>query len=78
MSLFVAFAEAVAPLRSITEEIPRPNAFSHLQKLDQKKGCDISNAADLCLMLTDGLNESRGVYKMTGELTEATLSKVTT
>lgn len=50
--------------------------MSHLLSLDQEKTCHIAQAADLCLMLTEGLNESKAVFKHRGRVTDASWSNV--
>lgn len=44
--------------------------------LDQEKTCHIAQAADICLDLTKGLNESKGVWKQRGVVTDASWSNV--
>lgn len=50
--------------------------MSHLLSLDQEKTCHIAEAADLCLMLTEGLDETKGVFKHQGRVTDAAWSNV--
>lgn len=50
--------------------------MSHLLSLDQEKTCHIAQAADLCLMLTKGLDEQKGVFKQQGRVTDASYSNV--
>lgn len=50
--------------------------MSHLLSLDPEKTCHIAQAADLCLMLTKGLNEEKGVFKQQGRVTDASWSNV--
>lgn len=50
--------------------------MSHLYSLDQEKTCHIAQAADLCVMLTKGLDESKEVYKQQGRVTDAAFSNV--
>lgn len=66
----------MAPLRSIVEKTPQPNAVTALRELPQDKGCELSKAADLCLMLTDGLAKENDVQQHMGKVTQATFDKV--
>lgn len=50
--------------------------MSHLLSLDQEKTCHIAQAADLCLMLTEGLDETKAVFKHQGRVTDASWSNV--
>ncbi|KAH7028626.1 pyridine nucleotide-disulfide oxidoreductase-domain-containing protein [Macrophomina phaseolina] len=77
VKLFIQWAEAVAPLRSIVEKTPQPNAVTALRELPQDKGCELSKAADLCLMLTDGLAKENDVQQHMGKVTQATFDKTT-
>jgi hypothetical protein len=72
----VAYADAVSSFREIVENTPTPNAYSHLQSLEQEKTCHIAQAADLCIMLTRGLNESQNVFKQRGRVSNASHSDV--
>lgn len=70
------YADGVSPFRQITEGTPVPNAYSHLKSLEQEDTCQISEAADLCIMLTKGLNPSKGVDKQLGSVSSAQWSGV--
>lgn len=74
---FTKYAEGVEVFREIAKETPEPNAMSHLLSLDPEKTCHIAQAADLCLMLTNGLDEQKGVTKHQGRVTDATWSNST-
>lgn len=74
---FTKYAEGVEVFRQIAKETPEPNAMSHLLSLDPEKTCHIAQAADLCLMLTNGLDEKKGVTKHQGRVTDATWSNST-
>lgn len=76
MKRFVAYAEGVKPFRDIAEETPSPNAYSHLKELDQEDTCHIAQVADLCIMLTKGLDKKKGVYKQEGKVSDASWSEV--
>lgn len=77
VKLFIQWAEAVSPLRNIVEKTPQPNAVTALRELPQDKGCELSKAADLCLMLTDGLAKENDVQQHMGKVTQATFDKQT-
>lgn len=62
--------------RDVAKETPTPNAYSHLKGLDQEETCHIAEAADLCIMLTKGLDESKGVHKHLGRASAASWSDV--
>ena len=72
----MSYAEGVAPFREVEKEAKAPNAYTFLQNLDQDKTCHIAQAADLVIMLTKGLNESKGVFKMLGNAKHATWTEV--
>ncbi|RKF55997.1 hypothetical protein OnM2_085032 [Erysiphe neolycopersici] len=74
VKLFVAFCDALSSFRKVEENTPRPNAYTHLQALRQDGTCHIAEAADLCLMLTQGLNQTFGVYKRLGTVSSASQS----
>ncbi|CZT45920.1 uncharacterized protein RSE6_06277 [Rhynchosporium secalis] len=74
---FVTYAEGVTPFLDIAKETRTPNAYTHLKSLDQEDTCHIAQAADLCLMLTEGLNESKGVHKQLGNVSDASWSDST-
>lgn len=50
--------------------------MSHLLSLDQEATCHIAQAADMCLMLTAGLDEAKGVTKHKGRVTDASWANV--
>jgi alpha-1,3/alpha-1,6-mannosyltransferase len=70
------YAEGVEPFRKIAEATPTPNAFSRLKEMDQEDTCHIAQAADLCIMLTMGLDEAAGVDKQLGYVSSAQWSDV--
>jgi alpha-1,3/alpha-1,6-mannosyltransferase len=72
----MAYADGVSPFREVAEETPAPNAYTELKDLDQEDTCYIKEAADLCIMLTKGLNESKGVYKQMGSVSGASWTNV--
>jgi alpha-1,3/alpha-1,6-mannosyltransferase len=74
----MSYAEGVSPFRDIAKETPTPNAYTHLKGLNQETTCHIAEAADLCIMLTKGLDQSRGVYKQAGQVSDASWSEVST
>lgn len=73
---FVDYAEGVEPFRDVAKETKAPNAYTHLKDLDQENTCYIAQAADLCIMLTKGLNEAKGVYKQLGSVSGASWTEV--
>lgn len=73
---FVMYADGVSPFQEIAKQTPTPNAYSHLKGLEQEDTCHIAQAADLCIMLTKGLNESKGVDKQLGSVSSARWSDV--
>lgn len=75
MKLFVDFAEATEPFRKVLEETPSPHAVDAIRKLPQDTGCDLGYAADMCLMLTEGLKKTPGVEARQGSVTAATLDE---
>lgn len=50
--------------------------MTNLLSLDPEKTCHIAQAADLCLMLTEGLDKSKDVFKQKGRVTDASWSNV--
>jgi hypothetical protein len=75
VKLFVDFAEALGPFQKILKETPSPHAVDYLRSIPQDTGCDLGYAADMCLMLTDGLKKAPGVEARQGRVTNATLSE---
>lgn len=76
VKFFTKYAEGVDVFRKIASQTPEPNAMSHLLSLDQEKTCHIAQAADLCLMLTNGLDESKEVFKQQGRVIDAAWANV--
>lgn len=68
------FAEALSPFQKILKETPSPHAVDFLRGLPQDKGCDLGYAADMCLMLTEGLRKTPGVEARQGRVNDAVLS----
>jgi hypothetical protein len=75
VNLFIQFAQAVEPFKVIVESAEKPNAFTALEKLPQEQGCSLSYAADLCLMLTEGLTKRSDVEPQQAKVTTATLDE---
>ncbi|KAI1311757.1 hypothetical protein F5Y03DRAFT_288295 [Xylaria venustula] len=73
VGLFVQFANDVSPFKAIVEATPKPNALTALQELPQDQGCRLSYAADMCLMLTQGLIVHPQVQPHQSKVTSATL-----
>lgn len=76
VELFNKFAHEVSAFRDVVERTPKPNAVTALEGLPQDKGCSLSYAADLCLMLTEGLRKHPEVESRQSQVTAATLDKV--
>ncbi|KAH8601433.1 pyridine nucleotide-disulfide oxidoreductase-domain-containing protein [Bisporella sp. PMI_857] len=72
---FVSYADATKAFRDITSDAKKPNAYSTLLDLNQEDTCTIAEAADLIIMLTEGLNESKGVIKQQGVVGNAVRSE---
>jgi hypothetical protein len=72
----MSYAEGVFSFREVEKETKAPNAYTILQNLDQDKTCHIAQAADLVIMLTKGLDESKGVFKIRGTALSATWTEV--
>ncbi|KAK7549263.1 pyridine nucleotide-disulfide oxidoreductase-domain-containing protein [Phyllosticta citricarpa] len=75
VALFLQFAQAVEPFQKIVDATPEPNAVSVLRSLPQDKGCELSKAADMCLMLSEGLAKHEQVHQQLGKVTAATFDK---
>jgi hypothetical protein len=55
----------------------KPDKLQDLRQLDQTKGCELSHAADMVLMLTEGLKRTPGVITQQGRVSEAVLDEQT-
>ncbi|KOS20807.1 hypothetical protein ESCO_004577 [Escovopsis weberi] len=79
VELFAQFATSTAPLRRIVEHAEAPNALTELGELPQDQGCELSRAADMCLMLSDGLERHFGQQcrRHQGKVVAASLDKST-
>ncbi|KAI1179710.1 hypothetical protein F4777DRAFT_599738 [Nemania sp. FL0916] len=77
VSLFVQFAQEIPTFRAITLNWHKPNALTALQELPQDQGCRLSYAADLCLMLTNGLSMHQQVLPHRAKVTSAILDRWT-
>jgi hypothetical protein len=53
----------------------REDQLQGLRKLDQETGCQLGNAADMCVMLTEGLRKTAGVKSAQGVVREAILDE---
>ncbi|KHJ31505.1 hypothetical protein EV44_g5823 [Erysiphe necator] len=74
VKLFVAFCDALSSFKEVVKKTQRPNAYTTLQELGQNDTCHIAEAADLCLMLSQGLDQALGVYKRLGTVHSASWS----
>jgi len=55
----------------------KPDKLQTLRSLDPAKSCQLSHAADMLLMLTEGLSKTAGVFACKVQVTEATLDEST-
>lgn len=55
----------------------RQDKLQDLRHLDQEKGCTLSYAADMCLMLTQGLKRTPGIITQRGRVSDASLDEST-
>lgn len=58
-----------------TVDCAKPDKLQHMRVLEQEKGCSLSHAADMMLMLTDGLRRMPGVVSHVGRMSEAILDE---
>ncbi|KAH7145681.1 pyridine nucleotide-disulfide oxidoreductase-domain-containing protein [Dactylonectria estremocensis] len=72
VELFDNFATALTPFRKILAVAQKPNAITALESLPQDQGCELGYAADMCLMLTDGVAQHfDNVQQHRGKVTAA-------
>ena len=76
VTTFLDFARALETFREVIKRTPSPNAISAMEALDQSKGCELSYAADMCLMLTEGLSKSPYVQRVGGHVSRGQLKSV--
>lgn len=75
VKLFLDFATGTAPFRDIvgassaSADVTKSKALKMFDSLDPEKGCHLSHAADMLLMLTEGLKQTPGVDARQGRLT---------
>lgn len=83
---FMDYALGVAPFRRIVSGAPQQSRWGDqdavvdgkqdklqtMRALDPEKGCRLGHAADMCLMLTEGLKNTAGVSAREGKVAEAT------
>ncbi|KAK4950446.1 hypothetical protein LTR10_011428 [Elasticomyces elasticus] len=55
----------------------KPDKLQVLRNMDQEKGCELSHAADIILMLTEGLKRTPGVITQKGRVTHGDLDDAT-
>ncbi|KAI1819050.1 hypothetical protein F4861DRAFT_190240 [Xylaria intraflava] len=77
VDLFMQFANALSSFKAVAELTRAPNALTVLRALPQDQGCRLSYAADMCLMLSDGLAKHPDVQAERREVTSATLNEQT-
>lgn len=53
----------------------KPDKLHDLRQLDQTKGCYLSHAADMTMILTEGLTKTPGVITQKGKVSEAMLDE---
>ncbi|KKY18557.1 hypothetical protein UCRPC4_g04893 [Phaeomoniella chlamydospora] len=70
-TFFRQYAEALGPFRNVIAKSKQPNAFTIIKTLDESKECSLSYAADLCVMLSEGLSHSSSVDIKRGKITAA-------
>ncbi|KAF2214266.1 hypothetical protein CERZMDRAFT_30291, partial [Cercospora zeae-maydis SCOH1-5] len=86
VKLFIDYAQALSPFREIVGGIQSQDGRSTattnssnedklraLRQLDQEKGCSLGHAADMCLILTEGLKQHPAITTHLGQVSEATL-----
>jgi hypothetical protein len=79
VKLFIDFAEALSPFRKIIDENPQidgKDVIASLRAMEQDKGCELGNAADMVRVLTSGLKEHKSVRQYMGTVKKATLDQV--
>lgn len=86
---FMDFALGVTPFRRIVSGVPQQSRWGEenegwdekndqlktMRELDPEKGCRLGHAADMCLMLTEGLKNTAGVKAQEGRVAEATFDQ---
>lgn len=78
--LFMDFANGVPPFQNIAsgehaaDTNGKEDRLKFMKDLDQNQGCRLSNAADMALILTDGLKRTPGVEAEQGRVSSATLN----
>ncbi|EXJ80876.1 hypothetical protein A1O3_07163 [Capronia epimyces CBS 606.96] len=73
VSLFLAYINALAPFREIVQSTPAPNAVTTLESLDATAGCRLHYAADMLVMLSEGLKRHPNVHTLVGTAVAANL-----
>lgn len=81
VKLFMNFATGVEPFQNIAsgehaaDTTGKEDKLRFMKDLDQEKGCRLSNAADLALVLTEGLKKTPGVEAEQGRVSSAVLNE---
>lgn len=86
VKLFIDYAQALSPFREIvggaqaqdgsttaTTKASNEDKLHVLRKLDQEKGCNLGHAADMCLILTEGLKQHPSIITHLGRISEGSL-----
>jgi hypothetical protein len=74
VSLILSYAQALRPFREIIESSPTPNAISVLEGLDQNTGCPLEYAADMFIMLNEGILQRDQIKGFVGTVVGANIS----
>lgn len=63
------------PSESDSVSVGNKDKLQNLRRLDATKGCDLSHAADMVVMLTEGLKKTPGIVTQKGRVGEAVLDE---
>jgi len=75
VTLILQYARALEPFRQVIDTSRVPNAINQLEKLDQNAGCALDHAADMFVMVADGLLKLDQVEGVTGTVIGADYNK---
>lgn len=76
VKLFIDYAEALESFRQIVDTTPSPHAIDILRKMPSDQCCSLSFAADMLLLLTDGLLKHPDVDSHFGRASSASFDSV--